>query len=58
MSITRIHLVDPRAKVRSVAGLGTPREIVRGLRRRPCRCLIIAKPRGGTARTWEEVVGG
>lgn len=54
----RMILLDPRAQVRTVPGLGIRREIVRGLRRRPCRCLIIAKARGGTARTREEVVHG
>ncbi len=56
--LVRIHLVDPRAVVRTGLGLGFRPVFVPGESRGPYRCLLILKPRGGTARTWKEVVCG
>lgn len=54
MSLTVIYPVDPRANPnRAGLELGGLRTFMRGDPRRPWPCLVVAKPKGGTARVRE-----
>lgn len=53
-SLIKVRLVDPRAAVADGLAQGKFRVILCGERRGPCRVLLIAKPRGGSACTRKE----
>lgn len=46
-----ILTVDPRARLITVRGLGTLQMFFRAEPRRRFPCIVVSKPRGGTART-------